>query len=140
MTSDLPGVACTAACTTQWDQGTKVTLAPTPARTTRFVRWAGACAGTAACVLDLSQAASVTAVFGPATIPVKVSTSGKGAVKCSPACSKTFSAGSRLTLRAVPAKGWKFVRWGGACTGTRLVCTPKTDYALTVRANFKKKR
>ena len=82
----------------------------------------------------------MTAVFGPAIIPVKVSTSGKGRVACSPSCSKRFSAGTRLTLRAIPAKGWKFARWGGACTGTRLTCTPKTDYAVTARANFKKKR
>jgi hypothetical protein len=49
-------------------------------------------------------------------------------------------AGTRLTLHAIPAKGWKFARWGGACIGTRLTCTPKTDYALAARANFTKKR
>ncbi len=87
----------------------------------------------------LSKAAAVTAVFGPSIIPVKVSTSGQGRVACSPNCSKRFSAGTRLTLRAIAAKGWKFARWGGACTGARLICTPKTDYAVTVRANFKKK-
>ncbi len=71
-------------------------------------------------MLDLSKPAAVTAVFGPAVIPVKVSTSGKGRVACTPSCSKRFSAGTRLTLRAIPAKGWKFASWGGACTGTRL--------------------
>ena len=140
VSSDLPGVACTAACTTQWDQGTSVTLQPTPKSTSRFIHWTGSCVGKADCVLDLSKPAAVTAVFGPSVIPVKVSTSGKGRVVCSPRCSTRFSAGTQLTLHAIPAKGWKFARWGGACTGTRLTCTPKTDYALTARANFTKKR
>ncbi len=141
VTSDLPGVTCAGPCTTQWDQGSKVTLAPTPGPASRFIRWAGGCVGPAACVVDLTGATSVTAVFGPSTIPVKVSTAGKGTVKCSPRCSSRFPAGDRLTLRAVPAKGWRFVSWGGkACAGKRPVCTPKTDYALTVRASFKKKR
>ena len=140
VTSDLPGVSCEAACTTQWDEGTGVTLSATSAPHARFVHWTGACSGKTDCALKLTQATSVTAVFGPATIPVKVTTSGKGAVACSPRCSKTFSAGERLMLRAVPAKGWTFAGWSGACAGTRLTCSPKTDYALRVRASFTKKR
>jgi hypothetical protein len=138
--SDVPGVDCTAACTTQWDPGTAVTLRVTPAKGSRLVRWTGGCVGTNECQLSLTQATSVTAIFGPATIPVTVSTTGKGAVKCSPACSKHFSSGATLTLRAAAAKGWKFVRWSGSCTGTRLACSPKTDAAVTVRATFKKTR
>ena len=138
--SDVPGVDCSAACTTQWDPGSAVTLRVTPGRGSRLVRWTGGCTGPDECQLNLAQATSVTAVFGPATIPVTVSMTGKGAVKCSPACSKRFSAGTALTLRAAPANGWKFVRWSGSCTGTRLTCSPKTDSAVTVRATFKKKR
>jgi Divergent InlB B-repeat domain len=140
VTSDLPGVACTASCTTQWDEGTAVTLTPDPGAGSRFVHWTGGCIGSADCVLDLSKATAVNAVFGPSTIPVKVSTTGKGRVACSPACSKRFAAGTRLNLRAIPAKGWKFASWGGACAGSRITCTPKTDSAVAVRANFKKKR
>jgi hypothetical protein len=141
VTSDLPGVNCTSSCTTQWDQGTAVTLAATPGDSTRFVHWAGGCVGKADCQLNLAQAASVTAVFGPLRIPVRISTSGKGNVTCAPKkCAKTFSAGDRLTLRAVPAKGWKFVSWTGGCTGSHITCAPKTDFALAVHASFKKKR
>ena len=140
VTSDLPGIDCTVTCTTQWDQGTTVTLSATPADNSRFLHWAGGCTGNADCLPNLAQAASVTAVFGPLTIPVRVSKSGKGTVACTPKCSKRFSAGDRLMLRAAPAKGWRFAGWGGACKGTRLTCTPKTDFALAVRANFKKKR
>jgi Divergent InlB B-repeat domain len=138
--SDLPGVDCTASCSSQWDQGSTVTLTPTPTSTSRFIHWTGACVGSADCVLDLSNAVSVNAVFGPAVIPVKVLTTGNGHVACTPSCSRRFSAGTRLTLRAVAAKGWRFARWGGACSGTRPTCTPKTDYAVTARASFTKKR
>jgi Divergent InlB B-repeat domain len=141
LTSDLPGVSCSASCTTQWDQGTKVTVAAEPANASRFIRWTGGCVGTAPnCAVDLSQAVSATAVFGPLTIPVKISTTGRGGVACSPRCSKAFSAGNPLLLRAIPAKGWKFASWGGACKGTRAFCSPKTDFAVSVHANFKKKR
>jgi Divergent InlB B-repeat domain len=139
VSSDLPGVDCEASCTTQWDQGTMVMLEATPTATSRFIHWTGSCLGTADCEVDLSKPATVAAVFGPAKIPVTVSTSGKGRVACSPSCSRRFTAGTRLTLRALPARGWKFSNWGGACTGTRIACTPKTDYAVTVRANFKKR-
>ena len=138
VTSDLPGVSCTTSCTTQWDQGSTVTLAPSPGDNSRFLHWTGACVGADDCSLTLNQATALSAVFGPLKIAVKLSMSGKGAVKCSPACSSHFSAGDPLTLRAVPAQGWKFLSWGGSCKGTRVTCTPTTDFAFAVHANFKK--
>jgi hypothetical protein len=54
-------------------------------------------------------------------------------------CSKAFPAGDPIVLRAVPAKGWKFVSWSGGCKGKQLVCRPKTQTALTVRATFRRK-
>jgi hypothetical protein len=139
VTSDLPGVNCTAACSTLWDQGSAVTLGATASTGRRFVKWTGACTGNGLCALVLSQPQAVTAVFGPLRIPLKVTTAGRGRVACTPACRTTFPAGNRLTLRAVPAKGWKFVRWTGGCTGTRSTCAPPTDFALTVRATFSRK-
>jgi Fe-S cluster biogenesis protein NfuA len=139
VSSDLPGLDCNIACTTQWDQGKIVTLAATPGAGLRFVRWTGACAGNSSCSITLTQAQSVTAVFGPLTIPVKVTTVGRGTVRCTPVCKRAFPAGDPVTLRAVPAKGWKFVGWSGGCKGKQLVCRPKTETALTVRATFRRK-
>jgi Divergent InlB B-repeat domain len=136
--SEVPGVDCGTACVTQWDQGSQVSLLAEPADGQRFVKWAGSCTGLD-CNLTLAQPASVTAVFGPVRIPVRISVAGKGAVKCSPACKKTFRAGDPLTLRAQPAKGWRFTGWTGGCRGTRPVCKPATDFALTVRAVFRKR-
>lgn len=138
ITSDLPGVDCFASCTTQWDAPTQVTLAETPTGTSRFIRWTGACVGAGSCVVNLTQPAALTVVFGPVTIPLKISVVGKGGVRCVPNCSKKFSAGDALSLRAVAATGWKFAGWSGGCKGTRVTCVPNTDYALTVRAAFKK--
>jgi hypothetical protein len=134
--SDVPGVDCATACTTQWDEGSKLTLTGVSGRTTRFVRWGGACSGRRPCTLVLRAPESVTAVFGPRRIAVRVRTSGRGRVACAPRCSSTFPAGTALTLRARPAKGWRFAGWSGGCTGRYPVCRPATDYALVVGARF----
>jgi Divergent InlB B-repeat domain len=138
--SDLPGVDCTATCTTQWDSGTNVALTTFPVPGTRFVGWQGACTGVAACFLETDAPRAVTATFGPNRISVKVSVAGRGRVACTPSCSSSFSAGRTLTLSAVAAKGWRFSSWAGVCKGTRPTCRPKTDYSLSARAIFKKKR
>ena len=139
VTSDVPGVDCSTACTTSWDQGWSVRLDAVPGPGQRFVKWTGACTGNGLCPLTMTQPETATAVFGPARIPLKVTTAGRGRVSCTPACTKTFKAGSLLTLRAVPAKGWKFTGWSGGCTGTRPTCRPATDFAITVRATFRKR-
>jgi hypothetical protein len=137
--SDVPGISCTALCTTQWDTASTFTLDATAPAGRRFVGWRGSCSGVGACVVTMDAPKTATAVFGPVTIPVRIRVTGKGRVACTPVCSKTFRAGGTLTLRAVPAKGWRFKRWTGACTGTRTVCRPKTDFALSARATFAKK-
>lgn len=139
VTSDVPGVDCSAACSTSWDQGWAVRLDAAPGPGQRFVKWAGACTGKGLCPLTMSQPEAATAVFGPVRIPLKVTTAGRGRVACTPACAKTFRAGALLTLRAVPAKGWKFTRWSGGCKGTRPTCRPATNFALSVRAMFRKR-
>ena len=137
VTSDLPGIDCTASCTTQWDPGSAVTLTAQPASSMRFVGWQGACTGIGVCKVTLSQAVNVSALFGPLVVPVRISVSGRGSVVCTPRCGATFTAGATLTLRAVAKKGWRFVRWSGSCTGTRTTCVPSTTVAVATRATFK---
>lgn len=137
--SDVPGVDCATSCTTAWDLGSQVTLDAVPGAGTRFVRWSGACTGRSSCGVAVDHPTAVTALFGPLRIPLAVATSGRGRVVCAPACATSFAAGRALTLRAVAATGWKFVRWSGACKGTRPVCRPATDFALSVRATFRKR-
>jgi hypothetical protein len=138
--SDLPGLDCTATCTVAWDAGTRVSLEATGnGEVSRFVGWRGACTGLTSCSVPLDAAASTTAVFGPLTVPVRVSVAGRGRVVCSPRCTARFRAGSLVTLRAVPAKGWRFVGWAGACRGTRVTCRPSTDFAVSARATFRRR-
>jgi hypothetical protein len=139
VTSDLPGLVCSAACTTQWDQGSSVSLSATPSAGERFIRWSGACSGNGLCPLKLDGPETASALFGPARIPLRVAVTGRGAIRCTPTCGKTFPGGAALTLRAVAAKNWKFVRWSGGCTGTKPTCRPKTDFALSVRATFRRR-
>ncbi|MGH3050551.1 MAG: InlB B-repeat-containing protein, partial [Gaiellaceae bacterium] len=134
--SDVPGVDCAAACTTLWNQGATVSLTASPSSSTRFVHWAGACAGNGTCSLTLTQATSAVAVFGPLRIPLRLSVAGKGRIACTPRCGKTATAGNALIFHAIATKGWKFKDWTGACKGKRAVCEPTTDFALAARAVF----
>jgi len=115
-----------------------VTLTAQPGAGQRFIRWSGACVGTSDCAIQVNEAEAVNAVFGPNRVRFTASVRGRGRVTCTPACSATIAAGKALTLHAVPAKGWKFVSWGGACTGSRRVCRPATSAAVSVRATFRR--
>ena len=139
ITSDLPGVDCTAVCATQWDHGAAVTLTAAPAATDRFVHWSGACTGRGECALKLAASATATAVFGPLRVPLKLSVTGRGTISCSRTCAKTIRGGDPLLLRAVPTKGYRFLRWSGACKGATPICRPATDFALSVHATFKRR-
>jgi hypothetical protein len=139
VTSVVPGLDCAASCTTQWDGGTETALLAQAARGRRFVGWTGPCTGRADCAVTLAAATSVTATFGPVRVPVALGKTGKGIVTCVPRCGKTFAAGSRLTLRAVPGKGWKFASWAGDCAKVRIAtCRPKTDFHVSARAIFRR--
>lgn len=76
----------------------------------------------AATVASLAQTARAAFLS-----PVTVGRSGKGkgkvtssprGISCGKACSHGYGYGTSLTLKAKPAKGSRFVRWTGACTGT----------------------
>jgi hypothetical protein len=140
VTSVVPGLDCASSCTTQWDGGTETALLAQAASGKRFVGWAGSCAGRGDCDVALGAPVSVTATFGPARVPVAVGKTGKGTVTCTPKCGKTFAGGSRMTLRAVPAKGWKFASWTGDCAKVRVVtCRPRTDFHVSTRAIFRRR-
>jgi hypothetical protein len=138
--SDLPGVVCATSCTTQWDQGTRVTLTAVPDDRQRFVRWSGACTvgEPDQCVVSLAAASSVMAVFGPARVAMHLSHTGRGTIRCAPLCAPTAEAGSPLVLTAVAAKGWKFVRWSGTCKGTSKTCRLTPAAAFSAHATFAK--
>jgi predicted lipoprotein with Yx(FWY)xxD motif len=55
--------ACNSTCSNAFDEGTTITLTPTPDSYSTFAGWSGACTGTAACQVTLGADAAVTATF-----------------------------------------------------------------------------
>ena len=66
VTGKPAGIDCGATCTVRLPEESSVTLNASPAPGSRFVGWSGACAGSAACTMEIGEApASVNAEFEP---------------------------------------------------------------------------
>jgi hypothetical protein len=91
-------------------------------------------------------AAATPLVASPGTGPLlRVVVAGKGSVTSSPKgiacpkrCSVAYPVNARVRLFAYPAKGWRFARWSGGCTGSRQ-CVTKIVEKTVVRATFTRK-
>jgi uncharacterized repeat protein (TIGR02543 family) len=75
------------------------------------------------------------------TLGVSVSGSGQvlgsvGGINCPSSCSASLRKGTFVRLAAVPAQGWLFAGWRGACTGTDPSCVVTMDSAKTATATF----
>ncbi len=77
---------------------------------------------------------------GSYTHSLSVMKSGSGTVSgsyinCGSTCSNTYSSGATETLVAVPASGYTFTGWSGACSGTG-TCSVTLNENKTVTATF----
>jgi hypothetical protein len=148
ISSDPAGVACGDVCGALFPIGSAVTLTTTAAEGWVLAGWKGACAGvarTCRTVLDAPKTAIATFVEAGTGYPLAVSTAGRGSVRSRPAgiacgvtCASSFLAGTTITLEALPQEGSKFVRWSGACSGSRPRCTVGVDGPKSVAATFAK--
>lgn len=143
VSADVPGLLCSASCTTTWNSGQPLTLTATPGPGARLVRWGGACSGAAACALAVTSGAAASAQFAPATFRLTVAIAGRGVVRssavgiaCRPRCSATFPSFTPVRLTATPAKGWKLRSWSGVCRGATRACTVPMSAAASARATF----
>lgn len=78
--------SCGAVCSLSFEHDTLVKLTATPDSESTFTGWSGACTGTGACSVTLTEAASVTATFErpPVSLTVTRNGSGDGLVSSTP--------------------------------------------------------
>ncbi len=143
--SNPAGISCPGTCTATFDAGQAVQLTAQPGNGSRLEAWGGACSGAGDCSLVPNGTNSASATFGSANRTLAVSVSGKGKVVSTPAgiacpgtCSSSFAAQSSVALKAVPAKGYVFSSWSGACHG-KSACKVSLNDDTSVRATFKKR-
>jgi Divergent InlB B-repeat domain len=145
--SNLPGISCPPQCSIDWDPGEVMSLTAVAPPTQRFVRWQGACTNRdRSCDLTLDASKNVTAVFGPLTYRLTLAVAGKGSIRtssgrtCARSCASAVRAEQVVRLRAQPRPGNRFVRWSGACRGTRPTCSVALTANRAVRAHFAARR
>jgi hypothetical protein len=111
VTSSPAGINCGTDCAQTYSLNAGVTLTATPAAGSTFAGWSGACTGTGACAVSMTQGRSVTATFN-------VATSAGGLV-----AAYSFDAGSGTILADVSGNGrtgtisgatWTTGRYGSA--------------------------
>ncbi len=68
--SQPAGIDCASTCSAPFAESTVLVLTALPSPGQTFQSWGGACEGSNTCTLNMSQARSVTAAFGPATGPL----------------------------------------------------------------------
>lgn len=140
------GIACPTACGVLFDTGSAVQLTAQPGAGSRFVSWGGACTGRQPCTVTMDTAKTVEAIFGPNRFRLTISVTGNGrvtgsapALSCARRCSQPVDADAVVRLRGVPTKGWRFVRWTGACRGSG-ACSVRVSENRAVGAVFQKRR
>jgi Divergent InlB B-repeat domain len=136
--SSPPGLSCPDLCTQDFDSDMPVALAAEPGEGYEFTGWSGDCTGEGTCSVPLGRAASVTATFAPIRFDVVVHVSGRGRVtsrprglvSCPGRCRATLTLGVSARLVPTPARGYRFSRWAGDCTG-RKACVVDGDATVT---------
>jgi hypothetical protein len=131
-----------------YDSGTNVTLTAEAASGYVFSGWSGeGCNGTGICAVTMSAARSVTATFAAVpqvTLTVTFGGAGGGSVFSTPSgidcpastCTGQFTAGSTVTLTAVPNASSALSGWIGCQTTNGTVCGAIMNVAREVTAVF----
>ena len=149
VTSVPAGIDCGTTCAYDYAANTSVTLTATPADGSTFAGWSGGgCSGTGACTVSMTAAVTVTATFDLSTAScysltttVKPAGSGTVLVDTAPNCAgNLYTAGTVVTMTAVPNAGYTFFRWTGSSTSTLNPYSITMDANKTYTANFKKAR
>ncbi|MEX8493152.1 M6 family metalloprotease domain-containing protein [Sphaerotilus sp.] len=138
------GLDCGLTCSARYTAGTVVTLTAAPSAQSDFAGWSGGCSGAGlTCTVTMGAAQAVRALFSPKHYTVNVRQSGSAGrlgglpsgVACLSGCSFSRESGTLTQLTPLPARGQRFVGWGGACAGTG-TCRLAIDGEKSVTATF----
>jgi hypothetical protein len=144
VTSRPAGIHCGTTCDATFDAGTKVTLTARAASNSTLRGFGARCAGKTTCSFKVDSGTSVNVVFTKQARPVslKVGRTGHGSVTsstrgihCPGRCSHAYTKGSKVKLVAHAARGWRFAKWTGACSGHG-ACTVRLNAARRAVAHF----
>jgi hypothetical protein len=142
------GIQCGASGTTcgvSYALGTTITIEATPATSSVFAGWSGACEGNKpVCILTAGEPTTVTATFSYIeVVDVNKTGDGQGTVTSSPAgiscgytCSAPFTGNTPVTLTARAASGSVFVGWKGECQGKSTCVLQQAYGTMAVVAEF----
>ncbi|MCC7054722.1 MAG: hypothetical protein IT355_15730 [Gemmatimonadaceae bacterium] len=150
----LSGLASSGTCSMAYAVNSSVTVTQVPSAGSVFLNWAGACSGSGTCVVSLTHARAVQALYReavPGSVTIMAGTgTGNGSVSSSPGgiacaingavkggiCRAIFPVGSTVTLIPVANAGSRFTGFSGSCSGMTCVMTVPENGDLTVTANF----
>lgn len=146
VTASDRSIDCGATCSHQYAPNTVVTLTAAAGAQSDFAGWAGAgCSGTGACVVTMTAASAVTAMFTLKQYTLQVNKGGTGTgtvsssvggISCGTTCSSLLTFNTVVTLTAVATNGSTFTGWsGGGCSGTG-TCAQTITANSTVTASF----
>ncbi len=121
--SNPAGISCGSGgldCSESYAYATAVQLSANPSSGYSFSSWGGACSGSGACVVIMTEARNVTATFTQSSQTLTVDTEGDGAgtvtasgVSCPGDCSEAYLSGTNVVLTAVASGGSVFAGWSG---------------------------
>jgi hypothetical protein len=73
---------------------------------------------------------------GQGSLSGSASGSSSSALSCPGACGSSFASGTTITISEQPASGSTFSGWGGACSGTAVICQVSLSADEAVTATF----
>ena len=131
--SSPAGINCGATCSHTYATGTGVTLTATPESGSVFSGWSGACSGTGACNVTMSQARSVTATFtlqGSAPVCLVPKLKGKTLAAARGALTSAHCATGKVTKKFSRVKKGRVISQRPA-PGTSLAAGAKVNLVIS---------
>jgi len=147
VTSSPAGIKCGSTCAFVFGEGQTITLTGTPTGETEPVKWSG-CDSVAAenkCVVTMSAAREVTAIFNLPSYMLTIAKLGNGSgtvtsspagIECGSTCTEGFVKGSKVTLKGTPGLHTEAVKWAGCDEIKEGACVVTMSAAREVTAFF----